>query len=363
MWGIGVGRSPTPDLSSVWAFGRGQLPTGCGCGGCGRGDPSPTPQRALLPAGFARCGVGMRVPGGGAFCLGVGRPGTGALPPETSRPFRRAAGAHYPVAVGAGGAGLGTRHQPHSAHSCVLALHAVLAARGCPGGAPLAWVWGGPGSGALPPPTTRPFGRAAGAHYPLAVGVGAADVGTRHQPHSARSCELALRALGAARGRLGGGGLMLGCGASRDGRSPTPDHPSFRACQGPLPTGCGWGVRAWAPRCPWHLVPCCGLSCGVRASRVRGTRWPLWLGTRLRAVVVAGGVPLWGASWPRVGAPLLVRSGRSQCSNRLSRRCGAFPHPRGCCPRLYRVAVRGTCSTAEKRAHCACRWPLPKQGR
>ena len=51
----------------------------------------------------------MRVPGGGASCLGVGRPGTGALPPLTSRPFGRAAGAHYPLAVGAGSAGIGSR--------------------------------------------------------------------------------------------------------------------------------------------------------------------------------------------------------------------------------------------------------------
>ena len=70
----------------------------------------------------------MRVPGGGASCLGVGRPGSGALPPPTTRPFGRAAGAHYPLAVGAGGAGVGTRHQTHSARSCELALHAVGAA-------------------------------------------------------------------------------------------------------------------------------------------------------------------------------------------------------------------------------------------
>ena len=121
----GVGRSPTPDHSSVRACGRGPLPTGCGCGGCGRGDPSPTPQRALLRAGFARCGGGTRVPGGGASCLGVGRPGSGALPPLTSRPIGRAAGALYPLAVGAGGAGVGACHQPHSACSCELALRAV----------------------------------------------------------------------------------------------------------------------------------------------------------------------------------------------------------------------------------------------
>ena len=120
--------SPTPDLSSVRACGRGPLPTGCGCGGRGRGDPSPTPQRALLRAGFARWGGGMRVPGGGAPCLGVGRPGSGALPPPTTRPFGRAAGAHYPLAVGAGGAGVETLHQPHSARSCELALRAVKVA-------------------------------------------------------------------------------------------------------------------------------------------------------------------------------------------------------------------------------------------
>ena len=116
-----------PDLSSVRACGRGPLPTGCGCGGCACGDPSPTPQRALLRAGFAHCGGGMRVPEGGASCLGEGRPGTGALPPPTSRPLR-AGGAHYPLAVGAGGAGVGARHQPHTARSCELAFRAVGAA-------------------------------------------------------------------------------------------------------------------------------------------------------------------------------------------------------------------------------------------
>ena len=70
----------------------------------------------------------MRVPGGGASCLGVWRQGSGALPPPTTRPFGRAAGAQYPLAVVAGVAGTGTRHQPHSARSCELALRAVGAA-------------------------------------------------------------------------------------------------------------------------------------------------------------------------------------------------------------------------------------------
>ena len=124
----GVGCSPTPDHSSFRACGRGPLPTCCGCGGCGHGDPSPTPERALLRAGFARSCCGMRAPGGGASCLGVGRPGSGALPPPTTRPFGPAAGAHYQLAVGAGGAGVGTRYQPHSARSCEMALRAMMAA-------------------------------------------------------------------------------------------------------------------------------------------------------------------------------------------------------------------------------------------
>ena len=76
----------------------------------------------------ARCGDGTRAPGGGASCLGAERPGSGALPPPTTHPFGRAAGAHYPLAAGAGGAGVGTRHRPHSARSCELALRAVGAA-------------------------------------------------------------------------------------------------------------------------------------------------------------------------------------------------------------------------------------------
>ena len=58
-----------------------------------------------------------------------------------------------------GGAGVGTRHQPHSALSCELALHAVGAAGGRPGGGGASCLGvGRPGSGALPLPTARPQG-------------------------------------------------------------------------------------------------------------------------------------------------------------------------------------------------------------
>ena len=116
----GVGRSPTPDCPPSGRAAGAHYPLAVGVGGCRRGDPSPTPRRA----GFARCGGGMRLPGGGASCLGVGRPGSGALPPPTARPLGGLPGPTTHWLWVWGGAGLGTRHQPHSA----LALCAVGAA-------------------------------------------------------------------------------------------------------------------------------------------------------------------------------------------------------------------------------------------
>ena len=105
-------------------------------------------------------------------------------------------GLHAPRGLGAG---VGSRHQPHSARSWELALRAVGAARGRPGGGGASCLGAGcPGLRALPAPITRPFGRAAGAHYPLALGAGGAGVGASHQPHRACSCEVALRTVGAA---------------------------------------------------------------------------------------------------------------------------------------------------------------------
>ena len=119
---------------------------------------------------------------------------------------------------------------------------------------------------------------------------------------------------------------------------------------------CGFGVA-------WHLSLCRGSLRVVRAAPVCGTRWPLLLGTCPCALVVAGGVPLCRAWWPGSDAPHLVRSGRSLCSGRLSRRRGAVPHAGGLRPRLYWVAAWGTRRPAENRALCACRWPPLIRGR
>ena len=159
----GVGRSPTPGCPPSGRAAGAHYPLAVDVGGCGRGDPSPTRQRA----GFARCGGGMRVPGGGASCLGVGRPGSGALPAPTARPLRGLPGPTIHWLWVWGAAGVGTRHQPHSA----LALRAVVPHEAARGGRLLLGC-GASGVGRSPTPDCPPSWRAAGAHYSLAVGAG-----------------------------------------------------------------------------------------------------------------------------------------------------------------------------------------------
>ena len=133
---------------------------------------------------------------------------------------------------------MGTHHQPHSARSCALwGRH-----EGAWGGRLLPGC-GASGVGRCPTPDHSFYRAAAGAHYPLAVGAGGCGRGTCHQPHSARSCELALRAVGAARGCLGdsppvgrpGTGLIVPaagpCQGKSAGRAPrrTRSGPAWPA--------------------------------------------------------------------------------------------------------------------------------------
>ena len=185
----GVGRSPTPDCPPSGRAAGAHFRPAVGAGGCGRGEPSPTPQRALLRAGFARCRGGTRVPGGGTSCLGVGRPGSGAVPPPTARPLGGLPGPTTHWLLVRGGAGVGTRHQPHSVRSCVLwgRQEGARGGRLLPGS-------GASGVGRSPKPDCPPSGRAAGARYPLAVGAGGCG---RGDPSPTRQRAL-LRDVGAA---------------------------------------------------------------------------------------------------------------------------------------------------------------------
>ena len=165
----GVAFSPTSDCPPSGRAAGAHYRLATGAGECGRADPSPTPQRALLRAGFARCGGGMRFPGGGTSSLAVVRPGSGALPAPTARPLGGLPGPTTHWLWVRGGAGVGTCHQPHSARSCELALRAVGAARGRLGGRLLPGC-GASGVGRSPTPDCPPSGQAAEAHYPLALG-------------------------------------------------------------------------------------------------------------------------------------------------------------------------------------------------
>ena len=90
------------------------------------------------------------------------------------------------------------------------------------------------------PSSYRPsLGQAAGVRCPIAEAVGGASIGAHHQPHSARSCELALLAVGAEQGRDGGGASCFCEGFPELGLLPPP-------------TANPWG-RQPGPRCPFSL--------------------------------------------------------------------------------------------------------------
>ena len=253
----GVGRSPDPDCPPSGRAAGAHYPLAVGAGGCGHGDPSLTPQSALLRAGFARCGGGTRAPGGGASCLGVGRPGSGALPPPIARPLGGLPGPTTHWLWVRGGAGVGTRHQPHSARSCMLwGRH-----EGARGGAPLARVWGVRGRALSHPRLPALW---AGCLGPLPTGCGSGGVrawGPVTNP-TARALASRLCALwGQHEGARGGAPPAWVCGV----RGRALSHPRLPAlwagCRGPLPTGCGCGgVRAWGPvtNPTARALACCG---------------------------------------------------------------------------------------------------------
>ena len=124
-----------------------------GCGRCRRGDRAPVSQRAPLRAGVARCGSGRRAsPGGvlstvvrGARCQALSLPWPPVL--WSGQP-----GFRVPCVPGAVGAGVGTRHRPHSVRPCGPALPAVGVAEERPRGSRLPPLSGAPGVRRCPSP-------------------------------------------------------------------------------------------------------------------------------------------------------------------------------------------------------------------
>ena len=273
VWGVRGWALFLARLPGLEACGRGPLPTGCGCGGCGRGEPSPTPQRALLRAGFARCCGGTRAPGDGSSCLHVGRPGWGAV----SRPTAHSWG----VRPGPATHWLWVRR--------VWACRAVTNPIACALGSSLCTLWrryegartrgasrlvtGASGVGRSPTPDRLYVGHATGARYPLAVGAGAVGMGTRHQPDSVRSCELAFRAVGAAGGRPGQGAPVAWVSVVRGWALSHAGLPVLGACgRGPLPTGCRSGEceHGDPSPTPQRALLRAGLACFGSGTRAPG---------------------------------------------------------------------------------------------
>ena len=207
----GVGCSPTPNRPSLGraAGACNPLPLGAGCVRV-RNHHHPT-ARNLASWLWLRWRQHKGASGGGAPAWVWRVQGLGALPRPTARVWGVLPG---PVTdwvwVRAGGA------WGPVINSTACALASWLCAlwgrhEGAVGGRLLPGrVASGVGCSLTP---NRPsLGRAAGARYPLAVAEGLVGVGTHHQPHSARPCELALRCGGGTRAPRGGGSCLgVGC--------------------------------------------------------------------------------------------------------------------------------------------------------
>ena len=189
---------------------------------------------------------------------------SGAVPPPAARPLRRAARVMRPLPwfPGAVGAGVGTRQ----CGPC--GLH--------PQGGWPSTVVRGVWCQALPLPRPPvPWGGQPGLCSPCFPGAVVVGVGTQHQPHSVRSWEPSLRAVGMAGGRPRGGCPLRG--ASEFRRSPSPGRPSSgRAVGVRYPPAVGAGVRVWRrSTVPSACMPCGGLrAAGVVGGRPGGGGLP-----------------------------------------------------------------------------------------
>ena len=182
-----VGRSPSPNCSltgravgvrhphavgaGVWAWGPITAPLACmPCGGC-------------VPRGWQGA-----LPGGGACHRCEGRLVSGAVPPPAARPLVRGAESRHPCVPGAVGAGVGTRHLPHSVCPCRLTLLAVGVAEGRPRAGGLPPLRGASEVRRSPLPDCPPTGRAVWVRHPRVVGTGVWVWGPNTVPLACTPC-------------------------------------------------------------------------------------------------------------------------------------------------------------------------------
>ena len=284
VWDVRGRALSNPRLPALWAGCRGR----CGASGVGR---SPAPDCS---------------PSGRAAGAGVGRPGSGALPPPTARPLGGPPGSVW----GVRGRTLSQPRLPALWAGCWGRCGASGVGRSptpdcSPSGRAAGAGVGRPGSGALPPPTARPLGGLPGPVW-----------GVRGRTLSHPRL-LALWA--GCRGR---------CGASGVGRSPTPDcSPSGRAA------GAGLG-HPWSDALPPPTArPLGGLPgpvWGVRSRALSHPRLPaLWAGCRGRC----GASGVWRsptADWPpsgRAAGAGVGRLGSDALPPPTARPLGGLPGP------------------------------------
>ena len=200
------------------------------------------------------------VPAGGAFHRHERRLRSGAPPPPTARPL---------------GGLLGSVTRVLRARACGCWGPSLSPWPACPVAAACRGGGGGPSpggvarhrcegrlvSGAVPPPTARPLGRAAGVPRPVCPGCGRCGRGTKHRPHSMRPCGPALLAVGLAVGRSRGGAFHRCEGHLWSGASPPRTARPLGGLLGSAThmlwaRACGWGPNT----VPWPACPV-GAAC------------------------------------------------------------------------------------------------------
>ena len=233
---------------------------------CWCGSPTPSPRPA--------CPVGAACRGAGGGCPRWGWPATvvrGAWCQALSLPrpppvlWSGQPGFRDPCVPGAVGAGVGTKHRPHSVRPCGPALLAVGVAEGRPWGVAF-FHWGGRlRPVAIPPPTARPLGGLLGSAthvlWARVCGCGGPTPSTRP------ACPLGAACRGGGGGPSPGGVACHRCeGRLVSGAVPPPAAcPLERAARVPRPVcpGCGRCGRGDPAPAPQHAPLRAGVArCG-----------------------------------------------------------------------------------------------------
>ena len=307
------GAVPLPAARLWKRAARACCPCVPGTAGLGMGDPAPAPQRALARWRCALWGWWEGVPGEGCLVPMSGASQVGRSSSPGCLSSGRAVGVRHPLAVGVGMRACGPSTVPFACMPC-----GGLRAAGVGGGVPVGWpstvvrgVWCQALSvSRLPVPGGGQPGPVAHVSRARVVRVW----GTQHRPHSAHSCELALRAVGVAGGRPQGVALRRCEGGLKSGTRPPPGCPaSERAVGVRYPLAVGAGVRAWRPgTVPLAGMPCGGLRAAGMVGGCSGRGWPSTVvrGVSCQALSLPRPPVPWGG---QPGFPRPVFPGRGWC--------------------------------------------------